>query len=101
MQDLNEAIRLDPENVAALLSRALTWTAKEDYDRALKDYDEAIRLYPKYAWAYQQRGAWHSTFRKNFDQAIKDFDEAIRLDPKDATTFCRRGHAWLYKQDYD
>src|SRR5207248_2308850 len=72
---------------------------KKDFARAIKDYDEAIRLDPKFADAYHNRGsAWSD--RKDFDRAIRDFDEAIRLDPKDPYPFNGRGDAWRRKKDY-
>ncbi len=62
------------------------------YSDAVEDYDEAIRLDPKFAVAYTNRG-----FAKNslgqYAAAIEDYDEAIRLDPKDAVAYCHRGSA--------
>jgi tetratricopeptide (TPR) repeat protein len=55
-----------------------------DYDRAIADYSQAIRLDPKYAVAYINRGISYEAKGDN-DRAIADYDQAIRLDPKDAT----------------
>jgi Tfp pilus assembly protein PilF len=64
----------------------------KDYDRAIEDFNEAIRLDPKYASAFYSRGrAWSG--KKEYDKAIKDYDQAIRLDPKDASAF--NTLAWL------
>ena len=41
----------------AYINRGRTWYDKKDYDKAIADYDEAIRLEPKYASAYKMR-AW-------------------------------------------
>ena len=54
---------------------------KHEFDKALSEYDEAIRLDPKNGMAYCGRGA-ASTEKGEFDQAIASFDEAIRLDPQ-------------------
>ena len=54
---------------------------KHELDKALSEYDEAIRLDPKNGMAYCGRGA-ASTGKGEFDKAIASFDEAIRLDPK-------------------
>lgn len=51
-----------------------------DYDRAIRDYDQAILLNPLYANAYGNRGnAW---LRKgDYDRAIADYDHCLRFNP--------------------
>ena len=57
------------------------YAKKGDYDKAIADYTEAIRLDPKNAEAYCNRG--HAYEEKgDYDKAIADCTEAIRLDPK-------------------
>src|SRR5215470_13293156 len=42
-------------------NRGNAWQRKHDYDRALADYSEVIRLDPRFAMAYFNRGnAWSS-----------------------------------------
>jgi tetratricopeptide (TPR) repeat protein len=71
-----------------------------DLDRAIADYDTAIRLDPKQARAYNTRG-WAYIEKREFDRAITDLDQAIRLDPKLAGAFNNRGWAYIGKRDYD
>ena len=71
---------------------------KRDNDRAIADYNEAIRLDPKSALAFRDRGVAYSYKRDN-DRAIANYNEAIRLDPNDALTFCNRGRAKLNIKD--
>src|SRR6266403_339236 len=54
---------------------------KGDNDRAIADYNEAIRLDPKHARAFHHRGYAYSDKGDN-DRAIADYNEAIRLNPK-------------------
>jgi len=56
----------------------------------MADYNEAIRLNPRLAAAFNNRGNAHSD-RGNFDAAIADYNEAIRLDPRLAHAFNNRG----------
>ena len=51
--------------------RGLAWNEKTEYDKALADYTEAIRLDPKSAAAYNDRG-WVWTAKKEYDKAIAD-----------------------------
>ena len=76
------------------------WYDKKEYDRAIADYDQAIRLDPKYTWAYNNRGrAWYD--KGEYDRAIADYDQAIRLDPKYTWAYNNRGRAWYDKGEYD
>ena len=71
----------------------------QDFDRAIADFDEAIRIDPQ-ADAYRGRGyAWLS--KHQFAKAIDDFSEAIRSDPEDASAHYGRGFAWTAKKEAD
>ena len=57
---------------------------------AIEDFDEAIRINPKDAVAYFNRGnAYHSLNKKK--RAIEDFDKAIRLNPNFAEAYHNQG----------
>jgi len=72
---------------------------KGDYDRAIQNYDEAIRLDPKSADAFAGRGSAY-LLKGDYDRAIQDYNEAIRLNPKSASAFNGRGAAYFAKGDY-
>jgi lipoprotein NlpI len=81
------------------LSRGVEWAAKGNHDRAITDYDAAIRLNPKSAEAFHNRGsAWAS--KGDPDRAITDYDAAIRLDPKESSTYAGRAVERTIKGDY-
>jgi tetratricopeptide (TPR) repeat protein len=66
------------KNAEAYADRAYTLAEKGDLDRAMADYNEAIRFDPNLAIAYNNRGAlWNR--KGNADQAIADFDQTIRI----------------------
>ncbi len=63
-----------------------------EYDKAISDFDEAIRLDPKNAWAFAFRGmAWAA--KGDSDKAKKDDDEARRLGGPDPW-FLATGYSW-------
>jgi tetratricopeptide (TPR) repeat protein len=75
-------------------------TAIGEYNKALADFNEAIRLDPKSSTAFRQRAnAWRK--KGQFNKALADFDESIRLDPKCSTTFHLRGNGWLENGDFN
>jgi len=74
---------------------------KGDYDRAIADYTEAIRLNPQDALAYNNRGVSYHNGKQDYDRAIADYTEAIRLNPQDALAYSNRGASYNAKKDYD
>ena len=76
----------------AYSNRGDVWYIKKDHDKALADYDAALRLDPDLASAYGSRGAvWD--IKHDYDKALADYDAATRIDPKLASAHGDR--AWL------
>jgi tetratricopeptide (TPR) repeat protein len=48
-------IRLDPKNALAYFSRGAAFNEMKDYDRAISNYNEAIRIDPGIAGPYYYR----------------------------------------------
>jgi len=72
----------------------------EDNDKAIAAYNEAIRLDPDYAEAYDSRGSVHY-FMGDHDKALADYNEAIRLDPNYRNSYCCRAYIHGDNGDYD
>jgi tetratricopeptide (TPR) repeat protein len=82
----------------ALTNRGSAWSMKKEYENAIKDFDQAIRLDPKSAFAHHNRGlAWDA--KKEPGKALTDYETAIRLDPNYAAAYNSRGDAWLRKKE--
>jgi tetratricopeptide (TPR) repeat protein len=88
---------MDEQSRLAALRQA---EERKQPDRAISDYDEAIRLNPKDVSAYVNRG---DAYRHNgdYDRAISDYDQAISLAPERAIAYFSRGFAYARKGDYD
>ncbi len=97
---INLAAFLGPKDAAAFLARGNAWALKGEYDKAIRDFNQAIRLEPNRGDAFLNRGdAWDA--KQEYDKAIRDFDEAIRLDPNDDAAFLNRSIAQHAKGEYD
>ncbi len=72
----------------------------EDLDQAITCFAEAIRLNPKFAEAYCNRGIVYDE-KGEPDKAIADFTEAIRLNPKFTEAYHNRGVVYTEKGEPD
>jgi tetratricopeptide (TPR) repeat protein len=87
------------ENLSVIYNnRGSANVSKRAYDRAIQDYDEAIRLSPSIAYNYRERGKAYYD-KRDYDRAIQDLNEAIRLSPNDTSALNSRGLAYYYKND--
>jgi tetratricopeptide (TPR) repeat protein len=78
---LDEAVRRNPNAAEVYWRRASAWHARDRFDLAFRDYDEAIRLDPTNSAYFDARGfAYHMNNRQE-EKALSDYGEAIRLDP--------------------
>jgi len=84
----------------AFYSRGDAYFNKGDYDRAIQDFDQAIRLKPDNSKIFSIRGLAYER-KGDHDRAIQDYDQAIRLKPDDSNTLSIRGEAYLNKGDID
>src|SRR5262245_36471397 len=86
--------------VIAYHNRGNAYMAKGEYDRAVQDYGESIKLNPNYARAFNNRGVAYQK-KGAHDLAIKDFDEAIKLNPNYVNAFANRAETYESKGEYE
>ena len=96
-----QAARTAPEALAAAyFNRAVAYSNKGEHDRALADYDHAIRLNPGDAANFNGR-CWERAILNQLAPALADCNESLRLQPDDANTLDSRGFTYLKMGDYD
>lgn len=93
--------RFEGHNLAMLyLRRSAYYYRQGNYDRAIADLTEAIRVDSTFAALYFDRGTiWQAN--GNYDLAIADLTEAIRLQPKFTLAYIARGSMWQATGHYD
>ena len=99
LRDLNVAIMLNPNYIAALHLRGELYEAEGQLSDALQDYSRAIELDPKHGVALINRG-WIRFYRHEWDQAIADATRVIELAPKAAIAMRLVGYAQFGKGDF-
>ena len=88
----------DPSNKA--LAEAKKSFEKGDYDKAIIDFTEALKIDPKDYRIYFGRGySWQ--VKREHEKAIDDFSEALKINPKDSQSFFYRGYSWHAMKEYD
>src|SRR5262249_31335817 len=73
---------------------------KGDHGRALVDYDQALKLNPRYAAVFYFRSFVHRE-RNNPDGAIADLSEAIKLNSDEASLYTERAFAYMAKNEVE
>ena len=82
------------------LKRGIHYHARGNYDRAIADFIEALRLDPDAAAAYYRRGLSYAE-KGEPQQAVLDYTEALRRDPHNAGAYRARGDAHANAGRYD
>lgn len=72
---------IEPENRALTLNAlGFAYFAQEQYDLAIRQYKEALKLYPEYVTAWNNLG--HVYERKQLtSQALDAYEQALQYDP--------------------
>ena len=73
-------------------------TRTYNYDEAIADLAEAIRLYPNFAYAYYNRANLLALSGK-LPEAFDDYTKAITLNPNFAEAYYNRGVIQIYMKD--
>jgi len=82
----------------ALLARGFGYALQKDLDRALIDFDAAIKDNPKLAAAHYYRGSILT--ERDPKRALADLNKAIALNPRDADYFRQRASIYDKRKDY-
>ena len=115
-----------PQTAGNFLDRGIMFAMRGEYQAAIQDFSEAIRLNAKMTGAYMLRGRALAASASNIkdmgdnfgsvtiivetasseqirilNQAIEDFTQAINLDPNNAAAYWERGRAYRQMGDND
>jgi tetratricopeptide (TPR) repeat protein len=76
------------------------YSTAENADKAIDYYNKAIKIDPKLAKAYNNRGIAYIR-KKEYYLAIADFNKAIKLDPNDGKPYNNRAIVYSYLGEID
>jgi tetratricopeptide (TPR) repeat protein len=114
--DLDQAIRLDPNEGVIFTARGYVWHARANLERAIFDYSDALRLPLPRSFIVLTRSLRGNAYmvKGEYDLAISDYDGVVKFLAADAANsnysgpelatgnvLISRGWAWLMKGDTD
>ena len=81
--------------------RGAAYESEGNYDQAIEDFDEGLKLKPNEAALYGERGLAYSD-KGNVQLALQDYATAIRLKPDAEANYVNRAGTYIYQlKDYD
>jgi lipoprotein NlpI len=95
---IDDAKQKPKGRAAAYFNRGNAHSAKGDHQRAIADYDQAIKLDPKNASAYNNRGSARSDLGES-EGALADFNQAIKNNSRYASAYFNRGNIYAAQGD--
>lgn len=93
-------IAANPQDVFSHMMRAVLWQDRREIDKAVSDFDAALRIDPNQGWVLNNRGILHFE-RDDHARALADFDQALRLEPSNANVLNNRGNVRRARKLYD
>ena len=79
-----EAITHDPTNHVLFSNRSACYSSLEQYEKALEDGAECVKLKPDWAKGYTRKGL-AQLFLKKYDDAVATYKAGLRLAPEEPT----------------
>ncbi len=79
-------------------NRGLAFYGLKQYDWAIKDYNQALKLDPAFTTAYNNRGNSHYAQAK-YKLALADFNHSLQLNPGYASAYYNRGLVYYQLED--
>jgi tetratricopeptide (TPR) repeat protein len=99
LKDANDAFKHE-KAARTYNQRALVQHANHEYDAAIADLTEAIRLDPTNSNFYSNRGRTYNA-KKEYDRAMLDLNQSIRLNPANSLPYYNRAISYENKGELD
>lgn len=91
-----DAIQKFPRLEVGYLNRGEFYLKQQDWDKARRDFEMALKVRPRYSRAYSMLGVLSQELGKH-DEAIDYFNQALALDPDLIEGYNNRGNVYHMK----
>ena len=99
LADLSEAIRIAPNNVAALRQRAALYADGEKLEQAMADLKAAAKLEPDRATTYEEQAIVLARLKK-YEEAFKLLEKARKLRPNSADPLVQKARIHAMQSNF-
>jgi RNA polymerase sigma factor (sigma-70 family) len=82
------------------IKRGRFYLFRGEYDHAIANFDQALRLDPQSAPAYFSRGRANK-LEGNYEKALRDYTETIENNPQAVAAYVNRGQIYNLEGDHD
>jgi len=96
----SDVISKYPDDALAYNNRGSAYYEQKNYELALRDFDDAIRVNSFDPGPYNNRGSIYFYY-KRYEEAVKDYDMAIKLKPGYLAAYSNRGNVYSDMHKYD
>jgi len=90
----NDAINLRPNQVEAYYDKGMFYQVTQDYDNAIKAYQEILQIDSTYKYALYNLGFVYYVHNPDYKQSIVYFDKAVHSDTNYAMAYFGRGNCY-------
>ncbi|MDR1363591.1 MAG: tetratricopeptide repeat protein [Spirochaetaceae bacterium] len=88
------------KTVDAYMEQGIMFASRDEFEPAIRNFTEALKLDPNYAGAYCNRGVAYAA-TGDYPRAIADLNQAIKLDPNYTNVYYYRGVSYAAAGAYD
>ncbi len=100
LEALEKTLKLDPEDVSALLGKGIALLSIGRNEDALEAFDKVLEITPEDVFALSRKGAALVDLDRNED-ALEALDKALKINPKGANTLQNKGIVLLKLKRYN
>ena len=86
----SDVIKKSPLKARGYNNRGAEYSERGQYELAVADFSNAIRLWPNYPLAYRNRSLAYFE-RQDWEKALQDANKAVEMTPKNADLYFTRG----------
>ncbi|MEQ8221525.1 MAG: tetratricopeptide repeat protein, partial [Candidatus Eremiobacterota bacterium] len=96
----SDVLKNYPDIVIAWNNRGIAYMEKNEYDRAIDDFDHSIKLDASYGEAYYNLGNTYYK-KQEYDKALRNFNYALKLNNSHVKAYINRGTLYYNTGNYD